>query len=76
MFRRASSTRLGVFKVVKIQFEVFWIATPRSVVVGYQRFRGPYRLQPDLHISYFCPSSFTSPWRRRQQRPPKHWYPT
>jgi hypothetical protein len=26
---------------LKIHFEVFWVVTPCSVVVGYQRFRGP-----------------------------------
>jgi len=25
----------------QLQDEVFWVVTPRSVVVGYQRFRGP-----------------------------------
>jgi len=30
---------------VKTQVEVFRFVTPRSVVVGYQRFRGPFCLQ-------------------------------
>jgi hypothetical protein len=25
------------------QVDVFWVVTPYSVVVGYQRFRGPWR---------------------------------
>jgi hypothetical protein len=29
------------FTVVKIQVEVLWLVTPRSVVVGYQNFRVP-----------------------------------
>jgi hypothetical protein len=32
--------RFEVFAVVKIQVEVFWVVKPRSVVTGYQRFRG------------------------------------
>jgi len=28
------------FTAVKIHVEVFWILTPCSVVIGYQRFRG------------------------------------
>jgi hypothetical protein len=31
----------GVFTAVKIQVDVFWVLTPCSVVVGYQRFRDP-----------------------------------
>jgi len=30
-----------VFTAVKILVEVFWVVTSFSVVVGYQRFRGP-----------------------------------
>jgi hypothetical protein len=30
-----------VFMAVKIQVEAFWVVTPCSVAVGYQRFRGP-----------------------------------
>jgi hypothetical protein len=33
--------RFEVFTVEKIQVEVFWVVTPCSVVVGYQRFRVP-----------------------------------
>jgi hypothetical protein len=29
------------FTAVMSQVEVFWVVTPCSVVVGYQRFRGP-----------------------------------
>jgi hypothetical protein len=31
---------LGVFTVVKIQVEVFWVVMLSSVTVGYQHFRG------------------------------------
>jgi hypothetical protein len=34
------NARFEVFTAVKIQFEVFWVLTPSSVV-GYQRFGGP-----------------------------------
>jgi hypothetical protein len=33
--------RFGVFSVEKIHDEFLRVVTPRSVVVGYQRFRGP-----------------------------------
>jgi hypothetical protein len=36
--------RSEVFASVKIQVEVFWFVTPCSIVVGYQRFRGPWCL--------------------------------
>jgi hypothetical protein len=36
-----SETRFEVCTAVKIQVAVFWIMAPCSVVVGYQRFRGP-----------------------------------
>jgi hypothetical protein len=38
--------------MVKIQAEVFWVVTPCSVVVGYQRFGGPYclYLRSDVRI--------------------------
>jgi len=32
--------RFEVFMTVVFQIEVFWVMTPNSVVVGYQRFRG------------------------------------
>jgi len=35
------AARFKVFTEVKIQVEVFWVVMPYSVVVGYQRFRGP-----------------------------------
>jgi hypothetical protein len=31
-------------RVLKFEIEVLWFVTPCSVVVGYQRFRGPYCL--------------------------------
>jgi hypothetical protein len=39
-----------VFMAVIFQVEVFWFLTPCSVVVGYQRFRGPccIHLQGDV----------------------------
>jgi len=33
--------RSEIFTPVKILVEVFWVVSPCSVVVGYQRFRGP-----------------------------------
>jgi hypothetical protein len=35
-----TSLRFEVFTAVKIQAEVFWVVTPCSVAVGYQRFGG------------------------------------
>jgi len=37
-----------VTKEILIQFEVFWVVTPSSVVVRYQRFGGPR----SLHLAY------------------------
>jgi cephalosporin hydroxylase len=34
--------RFQIFTAVKIQVEVFWVVTPYSVAVGYQRFGGSY----------------------------------
>jgi len=34
----------GAFMAVKIQVEIFWIVTTCNVVVGYQRFGGPFFL--------------------------------
>jgi len=31
------------------QVEVFWVMTPRSEVVGYQRYRGLWYSTPTLH---------------------------
>jgi hypothetical protein len=36
-----SAARRQVFTAVKIQTEVFWVVTPCSVAVEYQRFGGP-----------------------------------
>jgi hypothetical protein len=33
-----------IFRAVKFQVAVFWVVTPCSDVVGYQRFGGPYCL--------------------------------
>jgi len=38
-------TSFEVFTAVTFQTELFWIVTPCSVVVGYQRFRAPCCLQ-------------------------------
>jgi hypothetical protein len=42
-------TRFEVSAAVRIQVEVFWVVTPYSIVVGYQRFGGPccFPLHPD-----------------------------
>jgi hypothetical protein len=42
--------RLEVVTAMKIQVTVFWVTTPCSVVVGYQRFGGPccLHLQGDV----------------------------
>jgi hypothetical protein len=34
-------TYFEAFTVMMFQVEVYWVVTPCSVVVGYQRFRGP-----------------------------------
>jgi hypothetical protein len=36
--------RFDAFTVLNIQFEVFWVVTPYSVVVEYQRFEGQWCL--------------------------------
>jgi len=33
--------RFGLSRVMKIQFEFFWIAMLCSIMIGYQHFRGP-----------------------------------
>jgi len=57
---------LKAFKetVLRIEIDVLWVVTPCSVVVGYQRFGGPWclRLQGD--------------WRCWQRGTPKCHYPT
>jgi len=52
-----------VFTTVKIQVEVFWVVSPCSVVIGYQRFGDPWY----LHLQGEG---------RRQHGPLKRWYPT
>jgi hypothetical protein len=39
--KKVRKARFEVFTAVKMQVEVFWVVTSRSVVVGYQRFGGP-----------------------------------
>jgi len=40
--------RFETSSVVMFQVEVFWVVTPCSVVVGYQRFRGPHRVTTQI----------------------------
>jgi hypothetical protein len=44
------NARFEVFKAVKVLVMVFWIVTPCSVVVGYQRFGRPccFHLQGEV----------------------------
>jgi hypothetical protein len=44
-------TRLVIFTAVKIPVEVFCVVMPCSVVVGYQRFRGPCCLLPQNYVA-------------------------
>jgi hypothetical protein len=44
---RNLSSSFEAFTAVKFQVKVFWVVTPCSVVIGCQRFRGPYSL--NLH---------------------------
>jgi hypothetical protein len=53
---------------MKMQFQVFWVVTPRSVVVGYQTFAESCCLR--------LPEPFTSPGSLRQQDPENCWCPT
>jgi len=46
------------------QVKVFWVVTPYSVAVGYQRFRGSYC----VHLSQHCTAAH--PRRARTQRIP------
>jgi hypothetical protein len=43
--------------VVQIEFMVFWVAAPCSVVVGYQHFRGPsvsiLRINLNCHTAWY-----------------------
>jgi len=57
--------RFEVFTTVKIQFVVFWLIAPCSVVVGYQSFGGPCCLH--LHFPSPSPSSFTTDGRSVNQ---------
>jgi hypothetical protein len=49
---RLVAMRFQAFTTVKIQIEILWVVTPCSVVVGYQRFRGPccLHLQGELNF--------------------------
>jgi hypothetical protein len=44
-----SDASFEAFMTVMFQAEVFWVVTPCSVVVGYERFGGPCR----LHLQFF-----------------------
>jgi hypothetical protein len=50
--------KFEVFKAVKIQVEVFWVMTPSSDVVGYQRFWGPCCLH--LHFTLKMKAAWSS----------------
>jgi hypothetical protein len=41
VIQRKAASRFQVFTAVKIHVEVFWVVTPCSVVVGYERFGRP-----------------------------------
>jgi hypothetical protein len=57
--------RFKVFTTVKILVEVFWVVTPCSVVVGYQRFGGPFC----LHLQGEVEDGGSTILQKR-------WYPT
>jgi hypothetical protein len=53
--------RFEVIMTVKVQVKVFWAVTPRSVVVGYQCFRGPgFALKVDAGQSFKTLASYCS----------------
>jgi hypothetical protein len=60
-------TRSEVFAAVKIQVEIFWIVTPRSVVVGYQRFERPFCHH--LQGACTCETSVSYHNTRRRHKP-------
>jgi hypothetical protein len=43
---------LRLFMAMMFQVELFWVVTPCSVVIGYQRFRGPCFLHLQGEVSY------------------------
>jgi hypothetical protein len=54
-----------VFTLLKIKVEFFWVLRPCSVVVGYQRFRGPcFTLQLEATGSSETSASYYSIARR------------
>jgi len=46
---QSSRVSFEAYKAVIFQVEVFWVVTPCSVVIGYQRFRGPCILHLRSH---------------------------
>jgi hypothetical protein len=60
---KSNSARCETFTTVKIQVEVFWVTTLCSVVVGYQRFRGPCC----LHLHGILPQRHTVSQTRRSR---------
>jgi len=76
---------------VKIQVEIFWVVTP-CTVMGYAasvfRMNMGAVWPSETLASWYITTSFhnseerdfdhhfTSPWRWRQQRPPKRWCPS
>jgi hypothetical protein len=45
--------RFEIFTAMKIQIVIFWVVTPCSNMVGYQRFGGPccFHLQITTHVT-------------------------
>jgi len=69
---------LEIFTAMNIHVMVFWVATQRSDVIGYQRFGGPWRwtqLGPPKRWYPTSPRGVTL-WIWRQKGPVKRWYPT
>jgi len=59
-----------------VQVEVFWVMSPCSVAVVYQRFGGSYCLTLHTEAAWRQLGPPSSWWRWRQQGPSKHRYPT
>jgi hypothetical protein len=80
--------KLGLIWVLRLSrrwfFEILWVVTLCSVVVGYQRFRGEGGGSVGLWNDGFLSQHYTasqprrhrlSPWRCRRHGSPKRWYP-
>jgi hypothetical protein len=73
-----SRANFEVFTAVMIQVEVFWIVTPCSVVVGYQRFRGPF-FTPKMEAAWSSETSVSCHITIWRHNPENHdlnclWY--